>query len=286
MLLWGMSFVWTSIVLEVYQPVTVIFLRLILSTIFLYSWVRIFQKKEKINKEDYKLFFISALFNPFFYFLGENYGVKFTSPTISAVLISTIPLFAVVVAYFKLKEKLSWINILGVCISFAGVLIMLFNNKLQLEASPKGVFALMIAVISAVGYVVYLKILSSKYSPFFIIATQNLIGLIYFLPIFLIFEFNQFIIVKPDLTVIGSLIALAVLCSSFAFVAFTIVTREIGVSKANVFSNLIPVFTGVFSFLVIGEDLNMQKILGIVIVVSGLFFSQLKKPIQIGNFNR
>lgn len=286
MLLWGMSFVWTAIVLEYYQPVTIIFLRLVISTIFLFSWVRIFQKKETINRKDYKLFFISALFNPFLYFLGENYGIKFTSPTISAVLIATIPLFAPIIAYVKLKEKLNWINIAGICISFAGILIMLLNKNLQLDASPKGVFALLVAVFSAVSYVVYLKILSTRYSPFFIIAVQNLIGLVYFLPIFLIFDFNQFISVKPSLTVISSLIALAILCSSIAFVAFTIATREIGVSKANVFANLIPVFTGVFSFLVIGEELNLQKILGIVIVVGGLFFSQIKKPLQIGDFNR
>jgi drug/metabolite transporter (DMT)-like permease len=281
-----MSFVWTAIVLEYYQPVTIIFLRLVISTIFLFLWVRIFQKKETINRKDYKLFFISALFNPFLYFLGENYGIKFTSPTISAVLIATIPLFAPIVAYVKLKEKLNWINIAGICISFAGILIMLLNKNLQLDASPRGVLALLIAVFSAVSYVVYLKILSTRYSPFFIIAVQNLIGLVYFLPIFLIFDFNQFISVKPSLTVISSLIALAIFCSSIAFVAFTIATREIGVSKANVFANLIPVFTGVFSFLVIGEELNLQKILGIVIVVGGLFFSQIKKPLQIGDFNR
>jgi drug/metabolite transporter (DMT)-like permease len=281
-----MSFVWTAIVLEYYQPVTIIFLRLVISTIFLFLWVRIFQKKETINRKDYKLFFISALFNPFLYFLGENYGIKFTSPTISAVLIATIPLFAPIVAYVKLKEKLNWINIAGICISFAGILIMLLNKNLQLDASPRGVLALLIAVFSAVSYVVYLKILSTRYSPFFIIAVQNLIGLVYFLPIFLIFDFNQFISVKPSLTVISSLIALAIFCSSIAFVAFTIATREIGVSKANVFANLIPVFTGVFSFLVIEEELNLQKILGIVIVVGGLFFSPIKKPLQIGYFNR
>ena len=286
MLLWGMSFVWTAIVLEFYQPVTVIFLRLVISTLFLFSWVWIFQKKERVQRKDYKLFFISAVLNPFFYFLGENYGVKFTSPTISAVIIAIIPLFASVVAYFKLKEKLNWINVAGICISFVGVLIMLLNNNLQLDASLKGIFALMIAVLSAVGYVIYLKILSNRYSPFFIIAIQNLIGLVYFLPLFLVFDFNQFILVEPPLTVIGSLIALSVLCSSFAFVAFTIATREIGVSKSNVFANLIPVFTGVFSFLVIGEELNLQKILGIIIVVGGLFFSQFKKPIQIGDLNR
>ena len=142
MLLWGMSFVWTAIVLDYYQPVTIIFLRLIISTLFLFSWVKLFQKREKIQKEDYKLFFISALFNPFFYFLGENYGVKFTSPTISAVVIATIPLFAAIVAYFRFKEKLSWLNIVGFIISFVGILIMLLNKNLSLETSPNGIIAL------------------------------------------------------------------------------------------------------------------------------------------------
>jgi drug/metabolite transporter (DMT)-like permease len=286
MLLWGMSFVWTSIALEYYQPVTIIFLRLIISTIFLFSWIKLFQKVEKIQKGDYKLFFISALFNPFFYFLGENYGVKFTSPTISAVIIATIPLFAPIVAYFRLKEKLSWLNITGIMISFFGILIILLNKDLSFETSPKGTLALFFAVFSAVIYSVYLKILSQKYSPFFIIAIQNLIGLILFLPVFLLFDFSAFIMVKPDLRLISSLIALAVFCSSIAFVAFTIAMREIGVSKANVFANLIPVFTGIFSFIIVGEQLNLQKILGIIIVVTGLFFSQFKKPLYPGLFNR
>ena len=286
MLLWGMSFVWTSIVLDYYQPVTIIFLRLTISTVFLFSWIKLFQKVEKINKEDYKLFLISALFNPFFYFLGENYGVKFTSPSISAVIIATIPLFAPIVAYFRLKEKLSWLNIVGIVISFFGIILMLLNKNLSFETSPKGTLFLFIAVFSAVIYSVYLKILSQKYSPFFIIAIQNLIGLILFLPLFLVFDFSEFITIKPDLKLISSLLALAVFCSSIAFVAFTIATREIGVSKTNVFANLIPVFTGVFSFIIIGEQLNLQKILGIVIVVAGLFFSQIKKPLQSGLFNR
>ena len=75
--------------------------------------------------------------------------------------------------------------------------------------------------------------------------------------------------------VISSLFALAVLCSSMAFILFTIAVREIGVARSNVFANLIPVFTGVFSFIVIAERLGNQKILGIVIVVAGLFFAQM-----------
>lgn len=286
MLLWGMSFVWTAVALRYYEPISIIFLRLTISTIFLFLWLKLFGKFEKIQAADFKLFIISALFNPFLYFLGENYGVKLTSPTVSAVVIATIPLFASVAAFFMLREKLTLLNISGMILSFAGVLIMLLTSNFSFEASPIGVAALLFAVATAIGYSVYLKKLSSRYSPIFIIAVQNLIGLIFFLPVFLIFDFSHFITIKPNFEVIGSIVALAVFCSSIAFVAFTIATREIGVSKTNIFANLIPVFTGVFSFLIIGEQLNSQKVMGISLVVAGLFFSQLKKPLNIRYLNK
>ncbi|MEZ5083690.1 MAG: DMT family transporter [Bacteroidales bacterium] len=277
MLFWGMSFVWTAIVLETYPPITIIFLRLLISTAVLFLWLKIFGKFKKIKKEHYKLFLLSALFNPFFYFIGENYGVKLTSPTISAVIIATIPLVVPVFAWIWLKEKLGILNILGLLVSFVGIMIMLLDDNLSFEANPLGVAALIFAVISAVGFAILLKKLSSHYSPMLIIAVQNLLGLFFFLPIFLGFEFSNFLSIKPDVRVITSLLALAILCSSLAYIGFTLATREIGVSRTNIFANLIPVSTAIFSFLIIGEEINSQKILGIAIVILGLFFSQLKK---------
>lgn len=286
MLFWGMSFVWTALLLRHYEPITIIILRLFLSCIVLFLWLKIFGGFQKIKKSDYKLFLISALFNPFFYFLGENYGIKLTSPTISAVMIATIPLFVPIAAYFALKEKITWINIIGLIISFGGVIIILFKNDFHFEFSRLGILALFFAVISAVGYTIYLKKLTARYNPIFIIAIQNLLGFIYFLPIFIPLEFKTFISIKPNTEMIVSMLALAVFCSSLAYVGFTIAMRDIGVSRANVFANLIPVFTGIFSYFVIGEELNTQKIMGIILVVAGLFFSQIKKYSGPGPFGR
>lgn len=277
MLFWGMSFVWTAILLEHYEPITIIFLRLLISTMVLFLWLKLFRGFQKIRKSDYKLFALSALFNPFFYFLGENYGVKFTSPTVSAVMIAMIPLFTPIAAFYAFKEKLSWVNVGGLIISFAGVLVIILKDDLTFEVSPWGIAALMFAVVSAIVYSIYLKKLTMHYNPIFIIGVQNLLGFIYFIPVFLLLEVDEFIMIRPTTEMIVSLLALAIFCSSLAYVGFTVAMRDIGVSKANVFANLIPVFTGIFSYFVIGEIINSQKIAGIVVVVAGLFFSQLKK---------
>jgi drug/metabolite transporter (DMT)-like permease len=47
-----------------------------------------------------------------------------------------------------------------------------------------------------------------------------------------------------------------------------------GISKANVFTNCIPVFTALFSFILFREKLTLQQIVGMIIVIAGLFLSQ------------
>jgi drug/metabolite transporter (DMT)-like permease len=276
MIFWGMSFVWSSIVFNYYHPITTIFLRLIISTTLLTVFIYLTGKHEKIKKEDRGLFLLSSLFNPFLYFMGENFGLKNSSPTISAVIIATIPLFAPVVAYLALNEKLSWFTIAGIFISFIGVGVMLVNPDLSLNASPAGIAFLLGAVLSAVIYSVFLKKLTLHYSSLTIITYQNALGIIYFLPLFLIFDFNHFITVKPNFELISSLLQLSVFASSLAFIFFTMAVKELGVSRTNVFSNLIPVFTAIFSAIFISEMFTATKIVGMAIVIIGVLISQVR----------
>lgn len=117
MIFWGMSFIWSTIVFRYLEPITTVFFRLILSSIILFGGLKLFHKQEKIKKKHYKLFFFSALFNPFLYFLGENFGLKYSSATISAVIVATIPVFAPIAAFFFLNERLSKLNVAGLILS-------------------------------------------------------------------------------------------------------------------------------------------------------------------------
>lgn len=279
MLFWGLSFVWSSIVLEYYSPIATIFLRLIISTAVLFLILVMSRKLERIRKEDFRLIMIASFLNPFLYFLGENYGLKLTSPTIASVIIATIPVFAAIVARFTLKEKLKWINVLGIMVSFAGILVMLVDRDMTLIASPLGIGMLMFAVMSAVIYSVFLKRLTRKYSSMNIIFYQNAIGIALFLPVFLIYDLKDVMSVTPDARLVTSLLLLAVFASTLAFVFFTMTVKSVGVTRANVFSNLIPVFTGIFSFIFISEIFTWHKILGMLTVIAGVFITQTTKSV-------
>jgi drug/metabolite transporter (DMT)-like permease len=286
MLFWGMSFVWSKIVLNYYDPVTTVLLRLVISSSIMFFGLKLFGRLQKLKREDYKLFLLSALFNPFLYFLGENYGLKYSSPTVTAVIIATIPVFTPVVAYFVLKERLTKLNIFGLIISFFGVLFMLVNRDYSFSASPRGVAWLSLAVFTAVYYSVLLKKLAVKYDAFFIIAMQNLIGAIYFLPLFFIFDFDKFLQVIPNTELITALLLLAVFASSLAFVFFAISAREIGISRTNLFTNLIPVFTALFSYFILKEYFELRKIAGMAIVIFGVLLTQLNRNNKLVNIYR
>ena len=277
MLFWGMSFVWTKIVLEVYNPITIVFLRLIISSVFLLVIFKITKLLQLVKKEDYKIFFLSALFEPLLYFLGENFGLKEVSSTIASVIIATIPLVTPVFALFIIKEKITIFQIIGIAISFIGILLMVVDKNLNLTASPNGIILMFMAVFSTVGYGVTIKKLSLRYNSFSIIAYQNLIGVFYFLPFFLIFDYKEFIKITPSVKSLSALFQLAIFASSLAFMCYIQVVKRIGVSRANVFSNLIPIVTAVFSFFILDEKFYIQKIIGILIVILGVFLSQSDK---------
>lgn len=276
MLFWGMSFVWTTIVLKYYQPITTIFLRLLLSSLIMYILLKALGKLERIRKEDWGMLLLMSLFNPFLYFLGENFGLKLTSPTIGAVIIGLIPVFTPIFAYIFLREKFTLFNYLGIAVSFSGILIMLVTSNFTLTTSVNGVLLLFFAVFSAIFYSIVLLKLASKYSPLTLITWQNIIGLVLFLPVFLIFEADGFLEVKINAELIWSLLSLAIFASSLAFILFAMVIRRLGVSRTNVYSNMIPVFTAVFSFFIIGEQFTTRKIIGMLIVICGVFLAQVR----------
>lgn len=274
---WGMSYVWTTIVFKYYHPISIIFIRLVLSSALLVAYTLLSGKAEKIRKEDTLLLVLSALFNPFLYFLFENYGLKNSTPTISAVIIATIPVFVSIVGYFLLKEKLSVLNISGIIVSFLGIGIMLVNPDFSLNSPVTGVLYLSVAVVVAVIYTVLLKRLAHKYSAMTIVTYQNLIGVVFFLPLFIFFDYRYFVTVKPNFELISSLLYLSFFASTLAFIFYTMSVKKIGISRTSVFSNLMPVVTAIFSAIFISETFTANKITGMAIVIGGVMVAQVRR---------
>lgn len=275
MIFWSFSFIWFKEANETFRPITIVFIRLVFSTILLTIYLVLSNNFMKIKKKDRKLFLMLATFEPFLYFLGESFGLTYVSATVCSVLISTIPVVATLGAWLIFKERLKAVNYAGIILSFIGVLVFIVNGNGTISFNIKGLGLIMFAVLAAVGYNLTLSRLVGRYSPVYIVNVQNIIGAVLFLPIFMIFDFKHFVATPFTFNMFKPIIELAVFASCGAFILFAWAVNRIGITKANVFSNSIPVFTALFSFLLLGEKLTIQNIIGMMIVIFGLFMSQL-----------
>lgn len=277
MIFWSLTFIWFKIANEEFPPFSIVFFRLIISSVILLTGALFIKQLQRIDRKDIKWIILLALFEPCLYFIGESQGLTIISPTLAAVIIGTIPLFVPVGAYIFFREKLSLLNIAGIMLSFTGILIVVLNRSLTFNANPAGITLLFLAVFSAVGYTLMVRKLVVKYNPYSLVTYQNLLGIFFFFPLVAVFENESLLAVELTGRSLIALLCLAIFGSTMAFILYNYSIKNLGASRANIFTNIIPVLTAVFSYYILNEEMTFRKVTGIAVVLAGLLLSQLKK---------
>lgn len=278
MAIWSFTFIWTKEILDANActPLTIIVMRLLISVLLMFPYALIFKQFEKIDKKDRILLVLLGFFQPFVYFIGETFGQMTVSPTITSVIISTIPLFTPFAVALFFKEKVIWTNIAGIVVSFVGVYMLLIKENMEIIVHPKGIALLFLAVFSAVIYSVIIHKLVGKYKPLTILMWQNAIGLACYIPWFAATDLVPVLTKGIPVAYIDNLLLLGILGSTVAYLLFIYSVQAITIWLVNAFANLIPVLTAFFAYLVLGEKLLPVGMAGVAVAILGLFISQIK----------
>jgi drug/metabolite transporter (DMT)-like permease len=184
---WGMSYIWTDKLIAQNIPIFYfVFVRIFMAGFILFLFNTAYARIKRIQRQDLGKFLLLAFFEPFIYFICETFGLKLTgSPTISAMVIATIPIFSIGAGMLFFKEKVNAVNIFGILLSLVGsVLVAMAKGELG-EHFIWGIVLLLIAVIAEVGHASITKSLSGNYPSQTIVMYQFLIGSIYLFPLFL-----------------------------------------------------------------------------------------------------
>ena len=164
-LLWGMSYLWTDQLISLDIPIFYfVFVRILLAGIALFLFNAATIKVVGIQKRDWPKFLMLSFCEPFIYFICETYGLKETgSPTISAMIIATIPIFSVGAGILFFKEKINKTNVVGILMSLIGIVLVAMSKGDIGDNFIWGIVLLLIAVISEVGHASLTKSLSGTY---------------------------------------------------------------------------------------------------------------------------
>ncbi len=299
MLFYGMSFISTKIVLEVLGPVAILLIRITISAIILSLIDRRRGDEAKVSRGDLKWFALVALFQPVLYFLAENFGLQRVSASAASIVIGTIPVVTPVIAAPILRERLSPLNIAGLFISLAGVTLIVLEGRARPDVEPTGIALLFVAVVAAAAYAVAVRAVPRRYSALTIVRMQNVLGVLMVLPVFLLLEapplfaapaaatltavpwfsgFGALVVttIAENRSAVGHLLFLAVFPSTLSFLFLSSGIRAVGAARANAFANLVPMFTALFSFLLLDERVTLMTLSGMAVVIAGVSLAQVR----------
>ena len=274
--LWGISYIWTDRLIQLGIPVFYfVFVRIFVAGLCLLLLNTVTRQMQRIHRKDLPKFMLLALFEPFIYFLAESYGIKLTgSPTLSSMVIATIPIFSVAAGFLFFRERINWVNAIGIVLAIGGICLVVMSHG---KVGPNfiwGIILLLIAVISEVGHASVTKSLSGNYSSQVIVMYQFLIGSIYLFPLFLLKGLEDFEPRYLSYEVWTPIICLAILCSSMAFSLWVNTIKHLGVAKSSIFTALIPVASALSAWALGYEFLTMRQWGGVLLSAVGVIMSQ------------
>src|SRR6056297_2287593 len=119
-ILWGMSFIATSIIIQSFPPIITAMIRFFIAWIVLILLTRRHKPYGSLISR-----LLCGLWGISFYFIFENLALKYTSPTNVALIISTIPMFNLLYLKFFSASHISKKNIIGSLIALTGVAVVI-----------------------------------------------------------------------------------------------------------------------------------------------------------------
>lgn len=293
MLIWAGAGIAVKEALLVFNPLTIIVLRFTIAVVLMLCVGLICRRNEiiglqRVEKKDIPIFLLGGVLQPFLYFIFETYTYQsFASPTIAEAMLSTQPIWAPLFAFLLLREQVTRNNIVGILISTIGMLVLLLVGSQSFAiGNPWGILLAFLTVSCSVGYSVVLRRIPAEYSPLSIVFYVQSISLVLFYVLWggdmLLNSSTPELLNASTPELMNAILAvlyLAILASVTAFILFCYTVRYIGVTRANIFNNIRPVFTALLMLVMFNEQLPIWKWVGIVIIIIGLFISQKQRKV-------
>ncbi len=281
MFLWASSFVALKLAFRGFQPMQVIFGRMLIASLCFTVFIPSFRKLNW-RRRDFKYLLIMAVCEPCLYFIFEAKALQLTSASQAGMITAMLPLLIAILAWAALKEQMSRQTLAGFCLAILGACWLGLAGEANNNAPNPllGNVCELLAMVCAAGYTVSLKHLTSNYPPLFLTAFQAFVGSMFFFPFLLLPDigFPGHWSLEPSLAVLylGTFITFG------AYACYNFSVSRIPASQAAGFVNLIPVFSVLLGMLILGESLNITQWFACGLVFSGVWLSsRRKRPLQV-----
>ncbi len=275
-LFWASSFSGIKYAQSFYDPMVVVFSRMLLALIILSPFIKTIWKSCSPQKGDIKYLIIMCLGEPCLYFLFEANALRYTTSAQAGMITATLPLLVAVAAFFILKEKLHKNALTGVFLAVIGVIWLCLAGKAT-EQAPNPLLGNVLealAMCTATCYIITAKYLSTRYPPFALATAMVISGVIFYFPV--LFFPTTTLPTTFSLPHALTVVFLAAFPTIFAFVCYNYGVSRLSASQATTFINLVPVLAVGMGWLFLDETLTKGQYIAASLVLAGVWLSQKK----------
>ncbi len=242
-----------------------------------------FTIKELINKKLYILNNLSifillgitsiTIFNSIVY-----YSLYYTQVINSVLMISTIPVWIIIISSILKIEKTNLNQIIGVILSLIGVIFIVTKAEIEIIKNldfNKGDLSIIIAMFSWAIFSSLLKKKKYEMSQIALLQIVIICGLIFLIPVYLAEHYlgNSIKLGKPFyLTLLYVVIFPGLLAFFFWIKGISI----IGSNRAGLFLHLMPITGTVMAIIIYNESFAYYHIIGAIFIIAGIVLSNKK----------
>ena len=268
--LWGSSFFFVELLLEMLSPFLIVYLRVALAAILLLFILLIKQVKVTLNVSLIFNLFIMAILNNVLPFLLIAYGQQTVTGGLASILNANTSLLTILIAPLLISsEKLSFNRVGGAIIGICGVIIAVgYENIFQIYENNLGKYLILLATLSYALASVWAK-LRLDGVPALISATGMLTGsAIILTPIAFFYNFDE--LANLSLSAFSMSALFAVLCSVLAYIIYFKILESAGASNLLVCTVIIPPSAILLNSLFLNQAVSQSEIIGLLIIIVGL----------------
>src|SRR6267378_479712 len=277
MFVWGLAWPIGRLLATNLPPVSIAAIRyaIVIPVLFAILWFR--EGSFKIERSWIPTLVVMGVLNTTLYQIFFLYGVKYAAASDDSLVIGIGPVLIAIMASFILKERLTATKILGFASGLAGIItISILSPNTQVLNRSLGVTLVFGGATAYALYTVLLRRFIARnradnhgpqQSSLSILAWISLFGWFFLIPLSLVEA--PWTYTWDPVSWLG-ILYLAILSTVIAYFLYIEGVSKIGAGRSGVFTNLVPVFGVLTSFLLLGESLSPWTGVSFLLILAGV----------------
>jgi len=270
-LLWGSAFPAIRYTLRAYSPEALMLFRFLLASATLII-IGVIKGIRLPKKKDLPLFALGGFVGVFLYMLFSKNGAVHLEAGLGSFIVSSSPVFVLVLSTIFLREKVRWVCWVGIIVSFCGLVVIMFSRAMGF-ALDLGVLLFLLAALTTSWHSIIQRKITRSYT-----AIEATTYTMIFATLFMFIYFPALIRELPGSGLrVNLLVAyLGVFPAAIAYLSWGwAISKAEKTAYVTVFMYLTPVVASVIAYFWLGETFTLLALLGGVVIIAGMVITNI-----------